>query len=313
MAPAAAGASFLALGALAAAAAPVSSVRMTLPSLTLSPTLTFNSFTVPADGAGTSIVALSDSSVTSGSSGFTASPGLTKTSMTGTSLKSPMSGTLTGTVPAGPAAAGAGCSFGLASCVAAGRAASLGLVACAAAAAASVPAGRDALAAGAACPPPSADSSVRIALPSLTLSPTLTLRSLTVPALGAGTSMVALSDSSVTSESSAFTASPGLTKTSMTGTSLKSPMSGTLTSIVLMETSEAHPRRRKAARDGRADFFHGALRPWRLCGGSVVVMRQTVHGAGFDASMPYFFIASATFAVGRAPSSASALSAATVT
>src|SRR5205814_7611301 len=255
LAPAAAGASFLALGALAAAAAPVSSVRMTLPSLTLSPTLTFNSFTVPADGAGTSIVALSDSSVTSGSSGFTASPGLTKTSMTGTSLKSPMSGTLTSIVPAGPAAAGAACSFGLASCAAAGRAASLGLVACAAAGAASVPAGRDALAAGAAFPPPSADSSVRIALPSLTLSPTLTLRSLTVPALGAGTSMVALSDSSVTSESSAFTASPGLTKTSMTGTSLKSPMSGTLTSIVLMETSEAHPRRRKAARDGRADFF----------------------------------------------------------
>src|SRR5438132_1655797 len=103
-------------------------------------------------------------------------------------------------------------------------------------------------------PPASADSSVRMALPSLTLSPTLTLRSLTVPALGAGTSMVALSDSSVTSESSAFTASPGLTKTSMTGTSLKSPMSGTLTSIVLMETSAAHPRRRKAAREGRADF-----------------------------------------------------------
>src|SRR6266542_5519728 len=124
-AAAAAGASFLALGALAAAAAPVLSVRMTLPSLTLSPTLTFNSLTVPADGAGTSMVALSDSSVTSGSSGFTASPGLTKTSMTGTSLKSPMSGTLTGTVPAGPAAAEgacAACSFGLASCAAAGAA-----------------------------------------------------------------------------------------------------------------------------------------------------------------------------------------------
>src|SRR5947207_2199426 len=155
-------------------------------------------------------------------------------------------------------------------------------------------------------------SSVRMTLPSLTLSPTLTFNSFTVPADGAGTSIVALSDSSVTSGSSGFTASPGLTKTSMTGTSLKSPMSGTLTSIVLMETSEAHPRRRKAARDGRADFFHGALRPWRLCGGSVVVMRQTVHGAGFDASMPYFFIASATFAVGRAPSSASAFTAANV-
>src|SRR5436190_16598538 len=86
--------------------------------------------------------------------------------------------------------------------------------------------------AGAAAAP--AASNVRITLPSLTLSPTLTLRSFTVPAAGAGTSIVALSDSSVTSESSAFTASPGLTKTSITGTSLKSPMSGTLTSIVLI-------------------------------------------------------------------------------
>ncbi len=43
--------------------------------------------------------------------------------------------------------------------------------------------------------------------------------------------MVALSDSSVTSGSSALTLSPGLTCTSMTGTSSKSPMSGTLTSV----------------------------------------------------------------------------------
>src|SRR6266568_4105711 len=87
--------------------------------------------------------------------------------------------------------------------------------------------------AGFAAPAPAA-SNVRITLPSLTLSPTLILRSFTVPAAGAGTSIVALSDSRVTSESSAFTASPGLTKTSITGTSLKSPMSGTLTSIVLI-------------------------------------------------------------------------------
>jgi hypothetical protein len=63
----------------------------------LSPTLTLTSFTVPAAGEGTSIVALSDSSVSSGSSGFTLSPGLTSTSITGTSLKSPMSGTLIST------------------------------------------------------------------------------------------------------------------------------------------------------------------------------------------------------------------------
>ena len=50
---------------------------------------------MPANGAGTSIVALSDSSVTSGSSGATLSPGETSTSMIGTSEKSPMSGTTT--------------------------------------------------------------------------------------------------------------------------------------------------------------------------------------------------------------------------
>src|SRR5437879_5014649 len=109
---------------------------------------------------------------------------------------------------------------------------------------------------GVAAAPCAAPSSVRITLPSLTLSPNLTLSSLTVPAAGEGTSIVALSDSRVTSESSAFTVSPGLTKTSMTGTSLKSPMSGTLTSIVLMKTSKALPH--KAARSPRnsADSAH---------------------------------------------------------
>src|SRR5207248_72128 len=85
-------------GAGADAPACVSNTRMTLPSLTLSPTLSFMSLTTPADGDCTSIVALSDSSVISESSGFTASPGFTNTSITGTSLKSPMSGTFTSTV-----------------------------------------------------------------------------------------------------------------------------------------------------------------------------------------------------------------------
>src|ERR1700694_1858486 len=75
-------------------------------------------------------------------------------------------------------------------------------------------------------------SRTTITFPSLTLSPSLTFTSLITPAEGEGTSMVAFSDSSVTSESSAFTVSPGLTRTSITGTSLKSPMSGTLTSIL---------------------------------------------------------------------------------
>src|SRR5829696_7056108 len=57
----------------------------TVPSLTVSPTLTLTSCTFPAAVAGTSMVALSDSSVTRGSSSATTSPGDTCTSITGTS------------------------------------------------------------------------------------------------------------------------------------------------------------------------------------------------------------------------------------
>src|SRR4051812_8769502 len=72
---------------------------------------------------------------------------------------------------------------------------------------------------------------VRIRVPSDTLSPTFTLSPEIVPPTGEGTSIVALSDSSEISGSSAFTVSPVLTNTSMIGMSLKSPMSGTRTSI----------------------------------------------------------------------------------
>src|SRR5262245_44126138 len=89
------------------------------------------------------------------------------------------------------------------------------------------------LAAGAVAAPPSA-SSVRISVPSETLSPFLSLSSLITPACGAGTSIVALSDSSVMSGSSFFTLSPGLTSTSITGMFLKSPMSGTCISMSLL-------------------------------------------------------------------------------
>jgi len=68
-------------------------------------------------------------------------------------------------------------------------------------------------------------------------SPTFTRTSFTVPAALDGTSIVALSDSSVTRPWSFLTASPGLTSTSMTGTSLKSPMSGTLISMLAMTGS----------------------------------------------------------------------------
>ena len=70
-----------------------------------------------------------------------------------------------------------------------------------------------------------------ISVPIDTLSPTFATTSATAPAIGEGTSIVALSDSSVTSGCSTFTTSPGFTRTSMIGTSLKSPISGTFTSI----------------------------------------------------------------------------------
>ncbi len=72
--------------------------------------------------------------------------------------------------------------------------------------------------AGAAAPP--APSSTTISVPSDTASPTFTRMSLTVPAAGDGTSIVALSDSSVISDCSASTLSPTFTLISMTGTSL---------------------------------------------------------------------------------------------
>ena len=130
------------------------------------------------------------------------------------------------------AAGGAGTVGG----VTAGAGAGVGAVAAgggaAAAGAGAGAAGAAFAAAGAAAAPAASSSSTSV--PSLTLSPSFSFISFTTPAAGDGTSIVALSDSSVTSESSAFTVSPGFTKTSMTGMSLKSPMSGTLTSIVLM-------------------------------------------------------------------------------
>ena len=81
---------------------------------------------------------------------------------------------------------------------------------------------------GAADPPA---SSFAITEPIETLSPTLTTIWVILPAAGDGTSMVALSLSSVTIGCSASTVSPAFTKISMTGTSLKSPISGMVTSI----------------------------------------------------------------------------------
>ena len=97
-APVAAAGAGAGTGAGAAAAVPVASTtRITEPSLTLSLTLTLMSFTTPACVDGISIEALSDSTMISPVSTAIVSPGLTITSITATSLKSPMSGTLTST------------------------------------------------------------------------------------------------------------------------------------------------------------------------------------------------------------------------
>ena len=65
-----------AAGAAFAASAPTN-VAMTEPALTLSPTLILTSPMTPAEGAGTSIAALSDSSVISVSSAAIVWPGFT--------------------------------------------------------------------------------------------------------------------------------------------------------------------------------------------------------------------------------------------
>ncbi len=74
-----------------AAAAPASTLISTAPSLTREPSWTSTSLTVPSTVQGTSIVALSDSSVAMASSILMLSPTLTNRSMTGTSEKSPIS------------------------------------------------------------------------------------------------------------------------------------------------------------------------------------------------------------------------------
>ena len=132
-----------------------------LPVTTLSPTLIKISFTTPATGAGTSIDALSPSTLMIDWSTSTLSPTFTIISVTFTSSE-PISGTLTSTTLA-----------------AAGAAAGAGAAAAGAGAAAS------------------ADSKTSIGVPVVTLSPTFTNTSFTTPASGAGTSIEALSPSTL--------------------------------------------------------------------------------------------------------------------
>ena len=132
-----------------------------LPVTTLSPTLIKISFTTPATGAGTSIDALSPSTLMIDWSTSTVSPTFTIISVTFTSSE-PISGTFTSTTLA-----------------AVGAAAGAGAAAAGAGAAAS------------------ADSKTSIGVPVVTLSPTFTNTSFTTPASGAGTSIEALSPSTL--------------------------------------------------------------------------------------------------------------------
>ena len=91
--------------------------------------------------------------------------------------------------------------------------------------------------------------------------------------------MEALSLSTVMSDCSTFTVSPGLTRTSMTATSEKSPMSGTFTSTIAM--MRAPP--------------------------------QAFSGLILSAGMPYCLMASCARLAGSLPCWASACSAATTT
>ncbi len=147
-------------------------------------------------------------------------------SITATSLKSPMSGTRTSTGPVltaalTPVATGA-------TEFVAGDALTTGSTACFIS---------EAGAADAGTPATSATSSISTSEPSLTLSPSATRSSLTTPAWLDGISIDALSDSTVIRDCSAFTVSPGLTINSITVTSAKSPISGTLISIKDMRIS----------------------------------------------------------------------------
>src|SRR4051812_37436486 len=148
-----------------------------------------------------------------------------------------------GEATAGEAGGPGASSSGGASCSSSWMAASTAVSSCASVLRSTVPGG--AVSASGAAPLPPETSSERIAEPSLTLSPTATSIAVILPAVGEGTSIVALSDSSTTSGSSAATVSPTETSTSITGTSSKSPMSGTRTCSVPAPVPSSDPPRRR--------------------------------------------------------------------
>ena len=172
------------------------------------------------------MLALSDSSTSSDWSASTVSPTLTSNSMILALPEEPISGTATSCTDA-LAATGAAAGAGAAATGAAGAAGTAGTAASGAAA--------GALAAGAALSPSTSSSSN--SSPSFRRSPSLTFRLLITPALGAGISMLALSDSRVSRLWSASMRSPTLTSSSITSPS-PLPISGTRISSLTIVSSE---------------------------------------------------------------------------
>ena len=188
---------------------------MTTPSLTVVPISTRHSVTTPADGAGTSMEALSDSSSTSESPSCTSVPAGTRISTRSAPSSLPRSGIVTSIVVTALDAS-------LSSDSGAAAAVVIGVPGT-----------------GAVVAPPVWDagdsvsfmpSSVRITSPSDTESPTATRSAPTTPAIGAGISMEALSDSTTTRLCSTSIVSPGETKTSTTSAPSAPPISGTFIS-----------------------------------------------------------------------------------
>src|SRR5690606_30724991 len=188
------------------------------PVATLSPTLIFKARTTPAFGAGTSIEALSDSSTAMVSPSARVSPTLTLTSITSTASLVPISGIWMASIAeTGAADAAVVCATGATTAAAGAAGATAG---------AGAAAGCTAVADGGSAAV--SVSSTSSGLPCETLSPTFNNSDFTVPVIGAGISIEALSDSSTISESSLLTVSPGFTQISITSTFSAPPISGTV-------------------------------------------------------------------------------------
>src|SRR5690554_2819696 len=180
------------------------------------------------------MVALSDSTVTSGSSSPMVSPSATLISITGTSSKPSSEGTFTTSVREPPDFFFFGAGL-LSSDLASDFSSALS----------------SGLPSSASSEPPASPlaASMPITSPSFTLSPTFTVILVILPAAGAGSSTEALSDSTVRIGSSSSTESPSLTMISMISTSSAPPRSGTLISCSLMAVSLAQHRVRFVAID----------------------------------------------------------------